>query len=90
MHNCMVGYHRVTNTMDKLWKWTWENMYKDVRNFINDECAICQKIKHAQGSVLASLSTTIKDELFASVAIDTIGPLPKGEYGNAYIVSYDL
>ena len=56
-----------------------------VANFIN-ECAICQKIKHAQGSILASLATTIKEKLFARVAMDTIGPLPKDEYGNAYII----
>jgi hypothetical protein len=87
MHNCMVGHHGITNTLDKLKakKWTWENMHKDVADFIS-KCAVCQKIKHAQGSVLASLSTTIRDKLFARVAIDTIGPLPKDEYGNKYII----
>ena len=63
----------------------WPGIHKDVSTLIS-RCPICQKIRIGQGSVLAALATTAKSVPGQTVVIDTIGPLPKDESGNVYLI----
>jgi hypothetical protein len=87
VHNCMVGHFGIvkTKTLLRERNLAWKNMGIDIEKFIK-ECPICQKIRLGQGSMLAALSTTSRQEPFECVAYDTIGPLPVDEEGNQYII----
>ena len=87
VHNMVIGHNGINRTLDLLTEkgWIWDGMRNDVEKFIQT-CGICQKIKASQGSVLASLSTTAVETLFARVAVDTLGPLPRDENNNTFII----
>ena len=86
-HNAIVGHRGIAVTVEMLKQngHTWKNMTEDVREYIAS-CATCQKVRLGQGSMAAALHTTSVEQPFETVAIDTIGPLPKDDEGNKYIL----
>lgn len=60
----------------------WNGLHDDVSNFVK-ACPVCQKVRvHPSGHT--DLHTTIVDQPFDTLAVDTIGPFPKDEKGNRY------
>eukprot|EP00762_Andalucia_godoyi_P005049 ANDGO_01498.mRNA.1 Retrovirus-related Pol polyprotein from transposon 412 len=87
VHNAVIGHKGVRQTCQLLRDQgnTWPSMESDVAMFIAS-CATCQKVQVGKASFEAAQRTTSVDELFNTLAVDTIGPLPKDELGNAYLI----
>ena len=63
----------------------WTNMRADVKAFIN-RCPACQKMSHIKHHIQMSPFTTASYGPMDTVNIDTIGPLPRDENGNKYVI----
>lgn len=87
VHNAVVGHRGVKRTMELLQEQgnDWPTIRNDVSRFITS-CPTCQKVRLGQGSVAGALKTITVSEPFEMLAIDTIGPLPVDESGNAFII----
>ena len=87
VHNSTIGHGGAEATMDKLRSkgQTWKYMRRMVRKFIR-ECPVCQL--QCNNSILQRIApfTTASYYPMEVLNIDTIGPLPKDEYGNQYIL----
>lgn len=67
-------------------KYYWKNMLKDITNYvINSEK--CNVSKHRTHTKVPMIITGTPQKPFDVMIIDTIGPLPKSENGNAYAVT---
>eukprot|EP00762_Andalucia_godoyi_P005374 ANDGO_06758.mRNA.1 Retrovirus-related Pol polyprotein from transposon 412 len=86
VHNCVVGHRGIRATLDLLKSngKSWPSMEQDVESFIRS-CPTCQKIRTGPDSQ-SSVGTTMVEEPFHTVAIDTVGPLPADADGNQYII----
>jgi hypothetical protein len=86
-HNAVVGHRGVKQTVSMLKEagLVWESMQKDVEDFIHS-CATCQKVRLGIGNVTSALATTMVEEPFHTVAVDTVGPLPADEHGHQYVI----
>jgi Integrase zinc binding domain len=86
-HNAIVGHFGVNATIKKLRDLNikWLNMRHDIQKYI-DQCPTCQKTRIGQGSVVASRTSRAVTQPFHTLEIDFIGPLPKDEFGNEYIL----
>ncbi len=62
----------------------WPGMAEDVRKHV-EACTICRKTRHKR-LVKALQMTTAVSEIWNTIAIDTIGPLPADVTGCKYIV----
>lgn len=61
-------------------------MEKDIVNFLK-RCDLCQKAKHDNKKAVGLLQPVIARKIGELVAIDLIGELPIGRFGNKYILS---
>ena len=52
-----------------------------------ESCAVCQKIRLGQGSVIANVSPASNSEPFRRWQVDTVGPFKRDDDGNSYIVA---
>jgi hypothetical protein len=86
-HNCIVGHKGIQATMDLLKSAgkSWATMSKDIEEYIKS-CPTCQKVRLGQASAAASLSTTVVEEPFSTVAVDAMGPFPPDEEGYTTIL----
>ena len=89
MHSLPTGGHRgVTKTYSRIkHNYYWENLKSDVQKFIQ-QCLQCQlkklvRVKTKQPMVI----TDTPGSSFDKVAMDIVGPLPKTENGNEYILT---
>jgi hypothetical protein len=87
VHNCTVGHRGVKQTVNLLKQagQSWANMEQDVQAFIAS-CATCQKVRKERGNVVAATRTISVEDVFETVSVDTVGPLPQDERGNQYIL----
>jgi len=87
VHNSSVGHHGVERTLNKLLqqghKWTY--MREHVRKFIH-RCPCCQKMSFLKVPIVTHPFTTGTYDVMERVNIDTIGPLPKDDWGHTYIL----
>jgi transposase InsO family protein len=85
-HNAITGHRGVKLTLDMLRQsgFEWKTMREDVEKFVKS-CATCQKSKPAHA--IDPPASILPLEPFASVSVDTIGPLPVDDGGNCYIVA---
>lgn len=85
-HNDVAGHHGVAATVSKLKRmgFRWRGMWREVRRFV-DSCPTCQKTM-PRVVAPAPPATTVVDQPFEVVALDTIGPLPEDESGNRYLI----
>lgn len=67
-------------------KYYWKNMLKDIRNYVIN-CEKCNVSKHRNHTKVPMMITGTPQKPFDVMIIDTIGPLPKSENGNAYAVT---
>ena len=87
MHNSTSGHHGVDRTYDKLTQLhePWLYMREHIRRFIK-KCPCCQKMSVLRVPIVTHPYTNSSYAPFERVQVDTVGPLPKDEYGNEYIL----
>ena len=88
VHNSTVGHHGVERTIRKLQnaKQNWPYQREHVRMFIK-KCPCCQKMSMLKIPIHTHPFVVGVYNIMGRVAIDTIGPLPKDESGNQYIIT---
>jgi hypothetical protein len=86
-HNAVVGHHGIRATCNLMREkgWTFPDMTDTIKDFIG-KCVVCQKVRLGKGSQEASSKSTMIEEPFHTVAVDTIGPLPEDDNGMKYII----
>jgi hypothetical protein len=86
-HNYVMGHHGVQRTLDKLRRHGlhFEGMRALVKHFI-EFCPCCQKMSRIAPAIQATSFMMATYRFGERVDIDTIGPLPKDDYGNEYVV----
>jgi hypothetical protein len=86
-HNYVVGHHGVQHTLDKLRQQgvRFEGMRALVKQFI-EFCPCCQKMSRIAPAIQATPFTMATYRFGKRVDIVTIGPLPKNDYDNEYVV----
>ena len=87
-HNSTQGHHGVHRTVEALRQMghDWPRMTRDVTEWIR-QCGSCQKIRGRE-SQIASITAPIGTFcIFEELSVDFIGPLPKDEVGNSYILN---
>ena len=87
-HNLPTGGHP---GRQKMWvtlklRYYWPNMRRDVENFVKD-CKICQTFKHSTQRRIPMQLTDTATRRFERVFMDIMGPFPKTDSGNAYILT---
>ena len=87
VHNSLVGHHGVDRTMAYLHASNepWPYMREHVKRFIK-KCPCCQKMSYLKIPIHTHAFTTASYEIMERININTIGPLPADEWGNAYIL----
>lgn len=79
-----TGIKRMNNKIKS--RYTWKNLARDVTKYVKN-CINCQKNKASKKTREKLTLTKTAQTAFDIIAIDTIGPLPKSEYGNEYAVT---
>jgi hypothetical protein len=87
VHNSTSGLHGVNRTYDTLTQLhePWLYMREHIRRFIK-KCPCCQKMSVLRVPIVTHPYTNSSYAPFERVQVDTVGPLPKDEYGNEYIL----
>lgn len=84
-HNSTTGHRGLRLSLQALHTLgvEWPTMREDMKSFIQS-CSFCQK--HAHNASDPSSSTILVPEPFDTVAVDTLGPLPRSPDGHEYII----
>jgi hypothetical protein len=87
VHNSKAGHHGVDRTYAKLVQAQhhWPHMREHVRRFIR-YCPCCQKMSQIKVPILTHPFVTSTYTPFERINVDTVGPLPKDDYGNEFVV----
>lgn len=87
VHNRTVGHSGVEQTIAKLAEagHTWRNMRLHVQSFVR-KCDYCQANSEKKISVKVAPFTRASYHPMEVLNVDTIGPLPKDDSGNEYIL----
>jgi len=87
VHNTTVGHHGVERTYNKLLALhePWQYMREHVRRYIR-RCPCCQKMSVLKVPIVTRSFSNSTYTPFERIQVDTIGPLPKDEYNNEYIL----
>lgn len=85
-HTSLFGGHcgiqRMTNTMQRLYK--WPNMTSDIKNFVGS-CTTCAKTKTTRHTRAPLQITSTGERPFEHIFIDYMGPITPSEQGHKYI-----
>lgn len=79
-----AGVQRTLNTIKK--RYFWENMRKDIGNFIK-KCDLCQRNKKLTQPKVPMVLTTTANSAFEKIYLDLVGPLLTSIDGNQYILT---
>ena len=87
VHNSSVGHHGVERTIDKLHKQghKWSHLREHVRKFIR-QCPCCQLMSHVKIPIKTHPFTRATYQPMECLNVDTIGPVPKDQFGNEHIL----
>lgn len=87
-HNGTQGHHGVLRTVEELRRLEreWPRMTRDVTRWIA-EYPQYQKIRAREPEAAAILSPIGAFLIFEEISVDFVGPLPKDEVGNSYILN---
>ena len=81
------GHAGISRLLSKIRRYyTWRNMSKDVREYVKN-CESCKRNKVDKKFIEQLVLTPTPTEAFDTVQIDTVGPLPKTNNGNEYLVT---
>ena len=88
-HESLIGGHKgISKTFNRIrQKYHWPHLKRDVENFVNS-CRNCQlkkliRIKPKEPMIL----TDTPDSAFDKISMDIMGPLPKSQSNNQYILT---
>ena len=82
------GHQGVARTFERVrTRYYWTNYHNDVKNYVKT-CPVCQRSDKSNGSKVQSIPVLPfpVSDVFETMGIDVIGPLPTTERGNKYIV----
>ena len=87
IHNSLVGHLGVDASVRRLKEQgiTCNNLRAQVQTLMTS-CAVCQKIRMGQGSVVAAIKTTAVEQPFTHLMWDTIGPIQEDPNGHKYVL----
>jgi putative transposase len=87
-HNSTQGHHGIHRTVAEIraLDYEWPRMTRDVTGWIA-ECAQCQKVRGGDADVVTVPSPIGSYCIFEELSVDFIGPLPRDEVGNSYILN---
>lgn len=86
--NPLGGHQGITRTFNRIYsQHYWKGMRKQIGNFIK-KCPICQRNK-TQNKTLREpmVITTTANKAFEKVFLDVVGPLPRTNNGNMFILT---
>jgi len=89
VHGSSNGHHGIPKTFEFLKQqgYNWEHMQDDCKEFVRT-CYVCQKYKNqsAENILSGSLTTTMETEPFSALSVDLLGPFPKDQYQNVFVL----
>lgn len=87
VHNSLRGHHGVDRCMEILQRecGCWPQMRQHIRKFI-DNCPLCQKLRDIKPIIVSAPYTAATYAPMVRVNMDTIGPLPRDDDNNEYIL----
>lgn len=87
-HNSVVGHHGIGATINKIKEqgFHWDNIYHDVKIFINN-CGLCQKHRNSGDNFQAAQHHSQIFKLFEVLIADAVGPFPEDADGNKYVIT---
>ncbi len=65
----------------------WPGMVREIEEYCRG-CSVCQAKSKARPSKVPAVERPVLTELFESVAVDLVGPLPKGKGGCRFLLTY--
>ncbi len=68
-------------------RFTWPGLCADVEVYVGS-CETCLKYNKVGNRQVQMMERPVIAELFESVAVDTVGPLPKGKGGARFLLTY--
>ena len=78
-----LGKEKTTRRL--LPRFYWPGVFADIQDFCNS-CSICQRTCQQQPRKAPMIPLPILSEPFSHIAMDTVGPLPKSQSGNKYLL----
>ena len=81
-----IGIKKMKETINKLF--TWPGMGVEIADYVKS-CDVCCRVNKQGNKGVCIQERPLVDEPFASVAIDLVGPLPKGRQGVQYLLTYN-
>lgn len=87
IHNALVGHLGIDASVRRLKEQGVyaPNLRGKVQALMNS-CAVCQKIRMGQGSIVAAIKTTAVEQPFTHLMWDTIGPLQEDSNSHKYVL----
>ena len=83
----MAGHLGVANTKNRLLqRYYWPGIFKDIAEYIRS-CGVCQKSNPRQPARAEMIPMPLMTQLFQRIAMDIIGPLPRTQRGNRFILT---
>ncbi len=68
-------------------RFTWPEMSQDIEQHVSS-CNLCTHFNKADNKTAKVMDCPILSELFQHVAVDMVGPLPKGRGRARYVLTY--
>ena len=84
----MAGHLGVNKTRNRiLSRYYWPGIFKDISSYCRS-CEVCQRSQRRQASVRAEMiSMPLISKPFQRIAMDVVGPLPRSQSGNRFILT---
>jgi hypothetical protein len=81
-----TGHLGIAKTFERLReRFMWQNMFADVRQYVLS-CESCQARKNPKRLAQGQLQPVAAGEAFETIGIDFVGPLPRTDRGNKYLL----
>jgi len=83
----MAGHMGIIKTKDHLLQWYyWLGIFTDVSNYCKT-CEVCQKSNSKSPPRAKMVSMPVTEQPFQRIAMDVVGPLPRTQRGNRFILT---
>ena len=83
----MAGHMGITRTKDRLLqRYYWPGVFTDTANYCRS-CEVCQKSNSKCPTRAKMVSMPLIEQPFQRIAMDVVGPLPRTQRGNRFILT---
>ena len=83
----MAGHMGITRTKDRLLqRYYWPGVFTDIANYCRS-CEVCQKSNSKCPTRAKMVSMPLIEQPFQRIAMDVVGPLPRTQRGNRFILT---